>query len=126
MVRYRNKEFDIPHTPPEYTIWKRIRVYYMFDPTWVDSYETFLEDMGERPTPKHRLVKLNFRMAYCKQNCRWMTDAQHREYKRKEAEATAEKRTYKGRRTRQDNGTYIYELVDEKENSIIKHTKSTH
>ena len=41
------------------------------DETWVNSFETFLKDMGTRPSNKHSLDRINVNGNYSKDNCRW-------------------------------------------------------
>lgn len=40
---------------------------------WKNSYETFLSDMGCRPSPKHTLDRIDNAKGYAKDNCRWAT-----------------------------------------------------
>ena len=40
------------------------------DPRWVESYETFLGDMGEK-NPGQQLVRIDSSKPYTKSNCRW-------------------------------------------------------
>lgn len=42
------------------------------DPRW-DTFETFLTDMGVRPTPQHSLDRKDGKKGYFKENCRWAT-----------------------------------------------------
>lgn len=41
---------------------------------WLDSFENFLDDMGERPNGKFSLNRLNNEGNYCKENCAWSSD----------------------------------------------------
>jgi hypothetical protein len=43
---------------------------------WLSSFENFLEDMGNRPTPKHTLERVNNDGNYEPGNCEWKTRTQ--------------------------------------------------
>lgn len=40
---------------------------------WKESFETFVKDMGERPTKRHHIDRTDNSKGYSKQNCRWVT-----------------------------------------------------
>lgn len=43
---------------------------------WLKSFENFLADMGERPSKKHSLDRVDVNIGYSKDNCRWATSKQ--------------------------------------------------
>jgi len=39
---------------------------------WINSFDNFYKDMGERPSPDHTLDRINPRLGYYPQNCQWI------------------------------------------------------
>jgi hypothetical protein len=52
------------------------------DPRWQQSYETFLDDMGRRPSPAHSIDRKNNDGPYSAANCRWATRSEQQRNKR--------------------------------------------
>jgi hypothetical protein len=92
---YRQDKARADHTThgmthtKEFTIWSGIRErtlnpnYHHFAdyggrgilmcPEWLNSFETFLSDMGDRPSANHSIDRRDNDKGYYKENCRWAT-----------------------------------------------------
>lgn len=49
---------------------------------WLDSFESFLEDMGPRPSSNHSIDRINVNGNYEPENCRWATAIEQRHNQR--------------------------------------------
>lgn len=49
---------------------------------WASSFEDFLADMGERPSPEHSIDRIDFTKGYEPGNCRWATNLEQASNKR--------------------------------------------
>ena len=47
-----------------------------YDPSW-NSFEVFLADMGNKPSPEMQLDRIDANKDYSKSNCRWATPRQN-------------------------------------------------
>jgi hypothetical protein len=52
------------------------------DPRWATSFETFLADMGRKPTPRHTLDRRDTEKGYGPDNCRWATQREQQNNRR--------------------------------------------
>ena len=60
---------------------------------WLNSFEKFYADMGNRPTPKHTLDRKNVNGDYKPSNCRWVTQSEQHNNKRNNNLITFEGKT---------------------------------
>ncbi len=52
------------------------------------KFENFLEDMGEPPSAKHSIDRIDNNGNYCKSNCRWATDTEQQRNTRRNHSVT--------------------------------------
>jgi hypothetical protein len=82
---------------PEYSVWQNMKnrcdnkncskypIYgqrgIRYHSSWA-SFESFIKDVGQRPTNKHTLDRIDTNGDYCKENCRWITNKENCRNKR--------------------------------------------
>jgi hypothetical protein len=54
----------------------------VIDPRWLESVENFYADMGDPPTSKHSLDRIENDKGYSKANCRWATKTEQQNNRR--------------------------------------------
>jgi hypothetical protein len=43
---------------------------------WIDNFWNFVEDIGDKPSPKHSIGRIDGNGDYCPHNCEWQTAKQ--------------------------------------------------
>lgn len=59
---------------PLYNSWvwmRRMRTKYSISPDWEEDFWQFVEDMGDRPSSKHQLFRVDKTKGFSPSNCRW-------------------------------------------------------
>lgn len=59
------------------------------DHSWINSFETFIQDMGLRPTKNHSLERIDNEKGYCKENCIWADKKTQQRNKRNNVKISA-------------------------------------
>lgn len=59
---------------------------------WLESVTNFYLDMGDRPTPRHTIERVNNAVGYQPGNCKWATRAEQNENTRQTAQQAPDRR----------------------------------
>lgn len=59
-------------TPTYKSYWSMKQKEYYICKRWLNSFENFLKDMGERPSKNHVLSRIDKEKGYSKKNCMWL------------------------------------------------------
>lgn len=87
MLIHGHKKSGTPRGTAEYSIWQAIKNRCKTNTKyiergisvcdeWAVSFEVFLRDVGEKPSPLHTLERIKNNLGYFKDNCKWATRAE--------------------------------------------------
>lgn len=62
--------------------------------SWRDSFDTFFQDMGERPSDKHTIDRIDNNQDYSPDNCRWATPYEQGQNRRNSVHITFQGETH--------------------------------
>lgn len=97
-VNYLGREYHGMSRTPEYKTWRHMKErclnkndvsYSIYGgrgitvcSEWVNSFETFLKDMGKKPSKMHQIDRIDNDGNYCKDNCRWVLPCENSQNRR--------------------------------------------